>query len=70
MDMPEFCVFKPFSARVGLFNLCAFSIISIPRIGVSLRHVDKVPRGKELEHTILSIYEFAVGEFPGRARNT
>ena len=26
----------------------------LPRIGVSLRHVDKVPRGKALEHKRLS----------------
>ena len=26
----------------------------LPRIGVSLRHVDKFPRGKALEHTRLS----------------
>ena len=26
----------------------------LPIIGVSLRHVDKVPRGKSLEHTRLS----------------
>ena len=29
MDLPAFCVFKQFSARVGLFRLCACSIISI-----------------------------------------
>ena len=29
MDMPAFCVFKQFSARVGLFRLCACSSISI-----------------------------------------
>ena len=34
MDMPAFCVFKQFSAQVGLFMLCACSSISIPtRVG-------------------------------------
>ena len=29
MDLPAFCVFKQFSAQVGLFRLCACLSISI-----------------------------------------
>ena len=45
---------SPLQGAVGTVSNGYNITCPLPRIGVSLRHVDKVPRGKSLEHTRLS----------------